>query len=243
MTIKNFAALLIAIAFAVSANTSHAGISTFFGVDNGAGGAFVPGGNAVTARSNFLSNLSGGVGTENFESLSGSVPLNLSFPGSTGSVTATITGSSSTGIRTAPTVGAFATSGTRFLRTSTSTTAGEFSVNFSSAIAAFGFYATDLGDSGGGNVILNLAGGGSETLTIPVTGLNSGNLLFYGFVSDTDTFTSISFQNTAGSGDVWGFDDMTVGDIGQVTGAVPEPGSLAILAISCGIGLGRRRRR
>jgi hypothetical protein len=89
-----------------------------------------------------------------------------------------------------------------------------------------------------------LTNGTTQNLEVPVAGFPSGNLLFYGFVSDTDTFTSIAFENTGGGGDVWGFDDMTIGDIGQVASpsVIPEPTSIAIFGIGVVL-VGLRRRR
>src|SRR4029077_6622467 len=63
-----------------------------------------------------------------------------------------------------------------------------FSINFSSPIAAFGFYGTDIGDFGG---VLSLpltdAGGHTSSLIVPATaGSNgsqpaNGSVLYFGF--------------------------------------------------------------
>ena len=234
---------------------ADAGIVEYFAVDSdpSPAGTVPPGGNAETARNNFLAGLSG-VGTENFEGLSPAFspgPFGLTFPGSTGSITATLSGNGIS-LYNIGSAGAFATSPTQYLRASTSSAVGEFSIEFTNPIAAFGFYGTDLGDSGGGDVVLTLTNGGApQTLTVPVGGgsptFQSGNLIFYGFISDSETFTRIDFNNTGGSNDIWGFDDMTIGDPGQVipptNGAVPEPGSLAIFAALGLVGFAGARRR
>lgn len=230
---------------AVSGSAS-ATITTYFGQDSNPGGTVPAGGGSETARNDFLSSLTG-VGSEDFEGLTaGSTgPFAIDFAGSSGNITATLSGTN-LDLRNSPSVGAFATSGSQYLQTTTNTSATAFNIDFSSPIAAFGFYATDLGDSGGGDVILTLTNGVVETLTVDVAGLSSGNLLFYGFISDAAQFSSISFANTAGSGDVWGFDDMVVGDIGQVTPptpSVPVPTSLALLGLGlAGFGYQTRRK-
>ncbi|TWU54529.1 hypothetical protein Poly51_32480 [Rubripirellula tenax] len=248
--------LMGAVALCLMQQPANAGIMSFFGVDSSPFGTVPAGGNAATARGNFLAGLTG-VGTEDFEGIalgtSNSTPL--TFPGTTGNITATLTSTSSFEVRSTNSAGAYPTSGTRYLRTSTSTDPNEFAINFDSPIAAFGFYGTDLGDSGGGDVVLTLTNGTTETLTVPVgnntTTFQSDNLIFFGFISDTDSYSSIAFGNNGGTGDVWGFDDMTIGDIGQVidpnNGAVPEPTSLAIFATLGLVGVGvvgaRRRKK
>ena len=230
---------------------ADAGIMEYFGVDSTPSGMVPPGGMAAMARSNFLGGLTGGVGTEDFENetFGDTGPLNISFPGSTGNITATLGGSD---IRVqGGSAGSFPTSGTQQLDLSTSTTGGEFIIDFDSPISAFGFYATDTGDSGGGDIQLTLSNGATETLTVPVGagsagGFGSGNLIFYGFIDDMNSYDRIEFNNTAGSGDVWGFDDMTIGDPGQVIppNVVPEPGSLTVFGAVGIIGLaGSFRRR
>ena len=125
--------------------------TVFFGEDLNPGGIVPVGGNAATARAQFLSQLVG-VGNEDFETIpAGTVPhIDLSFPGSCGTITATLS-STSGGVcdTVSGTVGGigcngfgrFPTSGDQWLHTST-----EFTIDFSSPVAAFGFYGTDIGD-------------------------------------------------------------------------------------------------
>lgn len=206
---------------------------TFFGQDNNPGSSTA---NSTAARNGFLANLTGGVGTENFESFSGgaSAPIALNFPGSAGSITATLTGDGQ--IRNAPANGRFATSGTHYYEVS-----GAFTIAFSSAISAFGFYGTDIGDFDG-DLVLNLVGGGTQKITLPTHGSNDGSLLYFGFYDLANAYTSISFTNTAPGVDYFGFDDMTIGDLKQVT-PVPEPASLALLGAGLGGLLVARRRK
>ena len=190
--------------------------------------------NAKTAEANFLSGLVG-VGTETFEGFTpgsrGS--LNLSFPGAG---TATLQGNgniSSVTPGTTNRVGRYAISGSKFWEVDAG---GNFLVNFSQRVAAFGFYGVDLGDFGG-QLTLNLSGGGTKQVTVPNTigssGSTDGSVLYYGLIAETpeEAFTSISFKMSTGQGDVFAFDNMTIGSLEQVKPA-PEPAStLGLLAL------------
>ena len=217
----------------------NAGFDTFLGIDSSPGATVPVGGNAATARANFLASLSASVGTEDFEGIAfGSiVPLALSFPGTSGSITATLTGGGGN-VRSFPTTGMFATSGTQYLGTNAG---GDFNISFSDPIAAFGFYGTDIGDING-DLILTLSNGSTETVQIDTAGEPNGSLLFWGFRDDTNTYTNIAFTNT-GSGDVFGFDDMTVGDPTQVLPpTIPEPNAFIALSMIALCGGARRWR-
>lgn len=230
--IKKLSGTGLAIALYLSLSTVSAIPITYFGEDLTPGAVIPVGGAAETARNDFFSNLSG-VGTETFESLAGgqTEPFNLSFPGSNSSITATLSGAGSTicDINTnclPPAAGEFPTSGDRWVATNIG-----FDISFSEAISAFGFYGTDIGDFGG-LLELTLSNGTTEVLTID-NGSENGSLLFYGFIDQTETYTNIAFANTAGGSDFFGFDDMVIGDAGQISlhVAVPEPGTLSLLAI------------
>jgi hypothetical protein len=197
----------------------------FFGEDLNPGGTVPPGGNSETARLDFLSNLVG-VGTEDFEGFElYDTNLSLAFPGSTGSITATLTGGGF--VVDGPGAGRFATSGDNFYNQDP----GEdpFEINFSSPIAAFGFYGTDIGDFAG-QILLELLNGETVNLTVPNTvGAPDGSLLFYGFIDPVDEYIKITFGNTSGS-DGFGFDDMTIGDLQQVS--VPDASGALLLGSS-----------
>ena len=220
--------LLLVVGLSLSISTlgaAHAAPVTFFGMDTG----FVQpptipvGGGADTAEDDFLSNLVG-VGTENFEGFSTNMvpPLNINF---FGAGMATLSGSGI--IRGSSGVGRFATSGTQYLEMS-----GTFTVNFSQPVAAFGFFASDIGDFNG-QVTLELSNG--EMLIIPTDPNNAaeldGSLLYFGVI-DTTTFSSVTFGNTQAGFDTFGFDDLTVGSLEQVVNQanpVPEPGTMVLL--------------
>lgn len=217
----------------------NAGFDTFLGIDSSPGATVPVGGNAATARTNFLASLSASVGTEDFEGIASGavVPLALSFPGTSGSITATLTGGGGN-VRSSGGAGRFATSGSQFLETDSG---GDFNIEFSDPVAAFGFFGTDIGDFGG-NLILTLTNGTTEMVTIDTDTEPNGSLLFWGFRDDTNTYTNIAFTNT-GSGDVFGFDDMTVGDPTQVLPpTIPEPNAFIALSMIALCGGARRWR-
>ena len=203
---------------------------------------FAIGTDPAAARSSFLSNLTG-VGTEDFEGLftSSGSPLDIMFAGSVGNITATITGDGSIDNDTG--AGRFNTStgGSQWWEVS-----GLFSINFDTAISAFGFYGTDIGDFNGqitvalldiNNIVTNLV------IDNSINGMNGANL-FWGFIDVNNTYTSITFGNTENGIDFFGFDDFTIGDRQQVNiPTVPEPATLAMFGLGiCGL-IARRRQK
>lgn len=203
---------------------------------------------ADDAQAAFMASLTD-VGTEDFEA---PLPLDasdveLDF---TGAGTATLTGS---GYVSNQSNGYRATSGTQYWFAET----GDFSIEFTDAVSAFGFYGTDIGDYGGSlSLEYEYADGTTNTLSVRDTVNRSidGEVLYFGFYEDEadKAFTSISFINdSTGSNlaDKFGFDDMTIGTYEQIAigvlpepvdpgpvpepltpGAVPEPSSILLMA-------------
>ena len=177
-----------------------------------------------------------GVGTEDFESFAAgtTAPVVTDF-GVAGTATLTGVGSISN-LNTGGFVSRRAYSGTNFWETNT----GAFTINFSQAIAAFGFYGIDLGDFNG-QVTVGLVNGGTTTYNIAHTlgSAANGALLFWGIIDTSNLFTSVTFANTGSSADYFGFDNLTIGSLEQV--AAPAPTTLALLSIGL-LGLWGRRR-
>jgi hypothetical protein len=239
---KKFATLaLTAVAGLGLSSASFAVPTTYFGEDTSTAGVLGP--NSAAARADFLSRLIG-VGNEDFEGFATGTtsPLALSFPGSTGTLGATLTGTGQVdNENTFGNPGRFATSGTQFWEVTT----GSFRIEFADPIAAFGFNGIDIGDFVTAQMTLELTNGTTETLTVPHS-LNIGNsaqaTLFFGFIDESNSYSSIEFTN-AGGGDLFAFDDMVIGDLEQIVPA-PAPGTVALFGLGLlGLfGAARRRR-
>jgi hypothetical protein len=120
--------------------------------------------------------------------------------------------------------------------------------SFSTAMSAFGFYLTDLGDEGG-NVDLIFTRADTSTFTIALSDdymANNGvsptaSVLFFGIVDNLE-FVSMELQINAGNGNL-GLDYLAVGTKEEVR-EVPEPATLGLLGLGLlGLGLSRRGRK
>ena len=241
-----FSAIALTLSTAAMA-VAHAAPVFYFGENQSA--ASTVSGAPTTARASFLANLSG-VSNQNFERpefiLGDTAPLPLTFAGSGGNILANLTGLGSISNNVAS--GRFNTSsgGSQWWDVS-----GTFEIEFTTvAVAAFGFYGTDIGDFGGQvQVTLRDTGNVSTTYTIANTvgGNPQGALLFWGFIDSSKAYNKVTFGNTAGGVDAFGFDDMVVGDARQIVApppsGVPEPGSLALVGLSlAGLAAATRRK-
>lgn len=120
----------------------------------------------------------------------------------------------------------------------------DFSITFSEAISAFGFYGIDIGDFDG-QVVLTMAGGESISLNIGNSmNILGGSVLYFGFYDLENTYTSITFTNTNAGTDYFGFDDFTIGTLENINSTVPEPATLLLLGAGfAGLAAFRRRRK
>ena len=227
-------------AAALCSGAAQAVPNIFFGENTNPGG--VVSGAPATARTSFLSSLIG-VGSEGFETqtVSAGAPIGLTFAGSSGSITATLNGAGQiTGAATAC-CGRFNTTpgGSQWW-----TASGVFNIAFSSAVSAFGFYGTDIGDFDGKITVSLEDTLGNVTDYVVDNTLNGpdASLLFWGFTDTSTAYNRITFDNTNSGVDFFGFDDMVIGDRGQIS--VPEPVSLALFGLAlAGLGLTRRRQK
>lgn len=235
------ATTVVAVIFAGLAGSAQAAPVTFFGEDgNPTGTTPIPHPNSDATSTSFLSHLTS-PGVETFDSFAnGATTVAPSFGNG---ITATLNGGT---ILNTPGAGRFAISSPNYYEADTST----FSINFSSPIAAFGFYGTDIGDFGGTlSLTLTDAGGHTSSLVVPASvgsggsQPENGSVLYFGFYNLSDTYTSIAFNNSNTS-DVFGFDNFTVGLEAQVNPSVPEPSTWATMILGfAGIGFMAYRRK
>jgi hypothetical protein len=189
----------------------------------------------------FLNRLDKTVGTEKFESLANftTANLNLAFPGA-GNATLggsgeihNITDTGNSKIIYDLKQGLYSVSGDRYWYTEATPQANAtFNISFSEKIAAFGFYAYDLGDWGAqltiklysNNVLVSTI---NQLHTVNLNGQTTGSAIYVGILGEKQadgnrqTFDRVEFT-TAGTGivntthDIFAFDDMTIAVPGQM---------------------------
>jgi hypothetical protein len=232
--------LALAIGLTAAAGSAQAAPVTFFGEDgNPTGNVPIAHPNSDAAQASFFTNLIG-IGTDGFDTVAnGTATVPVTFGNG---ITATLTGGN---IQNTASAGRFAISSPNYYNTFSST----FGITFSGPIAAFGFYATDIGDFGG-QLTVTLTDTSNVTTTLTVPNLigsggsqpENGSVLYFGFYDTSDTYTSITFGNSNTS-DGFGFDDFSVGTLEQVQPA-PEPGTLALIGSGlAGMAALRRQRK
>lgn len=206
----------------------------------------------LTKRNDWVAQVSS-FGTESFDTdVTGSGgPRDLEFVSGTGSFTARLTQAAPNGliIQTPSNGGRFNTTGAE-----NGPVAGKwwsvsqnFNIDFGqNLISAFGFYATDFGDRTTQiSVVLTDVNDVQTTRALSNTESVVGGLLFWGFADPTNQYKSVSIllsQRVTTEGvDTVGFDDF-VATLASATTPVPEPTTLALLAV-CALGAAATRRR
>ena len=260
MTNHNYLATIVFIIIFVLSNSAFAQTNVYKGYDAnpGPGPSLATNPNSTTAGNSFKSQLTG-VSTEGFESFDTgtAAPLNLTFAGTAGTLLATLNGPGlvQSATRASPTgTGQYATAGIRYFEIDDAA----FTINFALPVAAFGYFGADLETPSRINITLNYAAGGSrvynlETLFgytaasyLPGTSfLPSGGIHFLGFIDNANPFSSIVFNGAGAGGDIWAFDQMTIGESRQITSIVPELTTWAMMIGGLGAigGSFRYRRR
>ena len=212
-------------------------------------------GDPVGARDAFLAALANTAQSYGFEPLSTGAlaPIAATFTGTSTPIVATIALEPAPGASVAPSArlvvmaaaesGRYNTtpSGSKYLRTAALILAAnppfdpdeiplKWSITPNRAVAAFGFYSTDLGDFAA-NCLLDIRrpGGAVLEMMLPILQNSaSGNLSFWGVIDASGgTFDKFTFGGTyvgvPSSSDYFGFDDFIVADSGQVIAEAPPP--------------------
>jgi hypothetical protein len=247
----SLARLSVAAVALAAVSALHAAPVVFYGQDltpnNMVSGA------PLSAHNDFVDLLTN-VKTETFtdRTVDASSPLGIFYNGS--GKTATLTGGGEVAVTSANDAGRFNTTSATTTQPRSGqwwdTNASTVTITFDSPISAFGFYGTDFGDFDG-RVSVTLTDRGNSInsslsiLTCPTTGCTTGSdnaaLIFWGFYDTQNTYTKIEFSNASSGTDYFGFDDMVVGDVGQVS-RIPEPATLALAGLGL-IGLAATRRK
>ena len=194
----------------VSIPTIGSTVKVFFGEDLSSNRRI----NSDRAKRKFFSHLIS-AGTEDFEAYSSgeTAPLKVNF-GVSGSALLTGNGNIEKGETYS---NQKPTSGSKFWLADS----GDFTINFTKPINAFGFYGTDIGDWGG-SLILHYSNGTNRSIyvgnTVTGGGSTTSSTLYFGFIEKDlrKAFRSITFENTDSTSDVFGFDDITIARAAQI---------------------------
>ncbi|WP_338845735.1 PEP-CTERM sorting domain-containing protein [Massilia sp. W12] len=235
MRISTLCAAILSLACA----SAHAAPITFFGEDinrtaSGPGmedarRIFHP--LADAARNGFMQKLHN-VKTENFESFASNTMINtLQF----GDTSATL----SKPLQVKNVVngtfnGTYPISGNQFLLQAVGASE-QFRINFSAPQVAFGFYMTDIEVPGNFSLRFHGVDGRNVDYAVPTRANagganNTGSVAYFGMIDKDAPFSGVTFVRNQNRNDGFGFDDMTIGNLSQVSN-VPEAESWAMMGL------------
>lgn len=167
-------------------------------------------------------------------------PIVLDF----GYSTATLTGGGA--VRDAEFNGLHAISGEKYWSlTFAEEVQDTYKIDFSEAQAAFGFYATDMGDAGNNNFALEFTFTDDTTETIDIPhGSTDAAELYFGYLNTEKQFTSIEFLADGPiERDGFGLDDVTIVTLDRVLVSTPEPTTVLGLFAVGALGMALKRQR
>jgi len=236
--------LLLSVLLAVLWGVATAQGAVYFGVDTSNEPTYLQSIdhqiNSRGAETSFLSVLTSSV-TESFAAFpKGDIPEDPAAPYTfaMGSVTASMsvsTGNGTAVVQDAPSSGRFPVVGvgnhgagdTKFIQTRSTQTSGLY-IDFSQALTAIGFYATDVGDTSG--LVVDLFCDDTWVAGLVVNELGYSNSIFYfGYVADSPSqvIDRIYFHVASGKPDEnWGLDLLTIQ--AAPTTVVPEPAAFLV---------------
>ena len=142
-----------------------------------------------------------------------------------------------------PRFGFAATDGSNYVEISDNDSNGSFAkFAFSVPQLAFGLNIVDWGDSSPGSLLFTNDIGDAGTIETNPPFRASGNILYFGVLSDTP-FTEFTITNTVIGGVGTGMDFFVIDKVS--TAPVPEPGTIILFSIGALsiIGIGYRQRR
>ncbi len=146
------------------------------------------------------------ISLESFESLSATNQINASTLTAAG-LTVTTNNPPSLGIWNQRYQGAFATDGTQWMGIEENRliVPQVITLTFDIPINHFGFYTTDYGDFGNGNLIFNNDAG--DEATAASSGLPSGNRQFFGIINSAAAFRTVTLTHSL-AGEFFGIDEV-----------------------------------
>ena len=80
--------------------------------------------------------------------------------------------------------------------------------------------------------------------TVGSNGSTNGSALYFGFYDLANSYKSVAFGNSQGGIDGFGYENLSIGTIQQVTPRVPEPPTMSVFGAGLvGVAALRRRNR